>query len=182
MGGLGETAFRHFVRAECKEHLLYSDSLDHTDTHVVVVITAGDPPLHLGRASSSDCVPLQCSFCEPFQNERIEASSSTTFVAHIGPSGDSRGYMAITGEETNPLISNSNQSLCCCYSQVEQDGVLHGTLMALSSLSWWSSEARPTPSLCMEEMTLPLQPGIIPSTSQTLPVEADCSMMLKKTR
>ena len=107
VGGLGETAFRHFVRAEGKEHSLV---LDHTD---VVVITAGDPPLHLGRASSSDCVPLQCSSCDPYQNQRIEAPSNTTFVAQIGPSGDQRGYMGITGEETTPLISNSNQVMYC---------------------------------------------------------------------
>ena len=68
------------------------------------VCTDGDPPLHLGRAGSSDCVPLQCSTCEPYQNEQLTAPSGTTFTARIGPSGDVRGYIGITGEE-NPLIS-----------------------------------------------------------------------------
>jgi hypothetical protein len=74
VGGLGETAFRHFIRAQ-----------------------GGDPPLHLGRAPSSDCQPLVCSACDPYQNQRLAAPSNTTFVAHIGPSGDQRGYMGITG-------------------------------------------------------------------------------------
>ena len=103
-------------------------------------IVGTDRPIHLGRDGSNDCVALQCSSCDPFQNDRIVASSSTTFVARIGPSGDQRGYIGITGEE-NPLVSSYNEwcvsdvSIMCL--QVELGGVLRGSLMALSSLSWW---------------------------------------------
>ena len=68
-----------------------------------VCTVGGDPPLHLGRAPSSDCQPLVCSACNPYQNRRLAAPSNTTFVAQIGPSLDQRGYMGITGE-ADPLV------------------------------------------------------------------------------
>jgi hypothetical protein len=74
VGGLGDTAFRHFVRAE-----------------------NGDAPLHLGRQPSKDCESLVCSSCDAYETQTLVAPSDATFVAHIGPSGDQRGYMGITG-------------------------------------------------------------------------------------
>ena len=68
-----------------------------------VYTVEGDPPLHFGRAPSSDCQPLVCSLCEPYQNRRLAAPSNTTFVAQIGPSAAQRGYMGITGE-ADPLV------------------------------------------------------------------------------
>lgn len=62
-----------------------------------------DDPIRLGRDSESDCVPLTCLSCDPYQNQRLAAPTNTTFVARIGPSGDQRGYMGITSEE-NPII------------------------------------------------------------------------------
>ena len=128
----------------------------HKKTTHLLSRVGGDAPLHLGRASSSDCVSLRCSSCPPYQNQKITAPSSQTFVARIGPSGDERGYMAITGEAT-PFITSSYQtytthtytrtltpSYVC--PQVELGGVLPGTSMILSFLSWWCSEARPIPS------------------------------------
>ena len=81
----------------------------HKQTTHLLSRVGGDAPLHLGRASSSDCVALRCSSCPPYQNQKITAPSSQTFVARIGPSGDERGYMAITGEAT-PLITSSYQT------------------------------------------------------------------------
>ena len=106
IGGLGETAFRHFTRAQSKANtdICTAMTLYCIPLICVYVYTDGDPPLHLGRAGSSDCMSLQCSTCEPYQNERLTAPSGTTFTARIGPSGDVRGYIGITGEE-NPLIS-----------------------------------------------------------------------------
>ena len=60
---------------------------------------AGDPPIHLGRAPQDQCTGIQlaCRACQPFVNERIVARNDATFLAQIGPSGNERGYMAITG-------------------------------------------------------------------------------------
>jgi hypothetical protein len=74
VGGLGDTAFRHFVRAE-----------------------SGDAPLHLGRQPSENCKPLVCSSCDAYETQTLVADDNATFVARIGPSGDQRGYMGITG-------------------------------------------------------------------------------------
>ena len=70
----------------------------------------GDDPIHLGRSSSSDCAALTCSSCRAYKNQQITALTSTTFVARIGPSGNERGYIAITRE--TPLINSSS----CIYS------------------------------------------------------------------
>ena len=61
--------------------------------------TATDAPIHLGRTPRDECrgVELVCSSCQPFVNEQIIARESTTFQARIGPSGNERGYMGITG-------------------------------------------------------------------------------------
>ena len=77
---------------------IYHDRCSSTAVYMYVYTAEGAPPLHLGRAPSSDCQPLQCSACLRYQNQRITASSNATFVAHIGPAAAQRGYMAITGE------------------------------------------------------------------------------------
>jgi len=60
---------------------------------------AGDPPIHLGRTPQDQCTGIQltCRGCQPFVNEQIVARNGATFLAQIGPSGNERGYMAITG-------------------------------------------------------------------------------------
>ena len=60
---------------------------------------ATDDPIHLGREPQDQCVGVQfvCESCIPFENERIIAREDTTFQARIGPSGNERGYMGITG-------------------------------------------------------------------------------------
>ena len=77
VGGLGSTAFRHFLRAQ-----------------------ATDPPLHLGRTPLDSCgtTPLSCATCPPYVGQRIIARDNTTFRAVIGPSGSNRGYTSIAGE------------------------------------------------------------------------------------
>ena len=62
--------------------------------------TAGrDSPIHLGRTPQNQCSSAQlvCGGCQPFRNERIIARDDATFLAQIGPSGNERGYMGITG-------------------------------------------------------------------------------------
>ena len=63
------------------------------------VSTAGDPPIQLGRTPQDQCsgTQLVCRGCQPFLNERIIARDNATFLAQIGPSGNERGYMSITG-------------------------------------------------------------------------------------
>ena len=77
IGGLGETAFRHFKNAP-------SDSA----------------PLHFGRTPSNDCPsePLVCNECGPFEGATIVALDDTHFTAQIGNPGQERGYLGITGE------------------------------------------------------------------------------------
>ena len=77
------------------------------DIHIII---GDDAPLHLGRASSKSCTPLSCFTCPPYQNQRITANSNATFIARIGPSGDQRGYMAITGEDV-PIINSLTSKL-----------------------------------------------------------------------
>ena len=67
----------------------------------VSTCTAGrDSPIHLGRTPQDQCSGSQlvCGGCQPFRNERIIARDDATFLAQIGPSGNERGYMGITGE------------------------------------------------------------------------------------
>ena len=95
VGGLGETAFKHFIRANCKfVSNVYEDVLLYECISIV-----GDDPIHLGRAPEDQCnnTQLVCQSCMPFENERIIALEDTTFQARIGPSGNERGYMGITG-------------------------------------------------------------------------------------
>ena len=70
--------------------------------HTILYVwsAGGDAPLHLGRRPSKDCEPLVCSSCDAYETQTLVAPSSATFVAHIGPSGDQRGYMGITGESS----------------------------------------------------------------------------------
>ena len=65
----------------------------------VSTCTAGDPPIQLGRTPQDQCsgTQLVCRGCQPFVNERITARVNATFLAQIGPSGNERGYMSITG-------------------------------------------------------------------------------------
>ena len=60
---------------------------------------ATDGPLHLGRASLDECgdTSLTCQTCPPYIGQQIIAREDTTFRAVIGPSGNERGYMGITG-------------------------------------------------------------------------------------
>ncbi|XP_064398268.1 protein Skeletor, isoforms B/C-like isoform X4 [Halichondria panicea] len=76
VGGLGSTAFRHFLRAQ-----------------------ATDSPLHLGRTPLDSCgtTPISCTTCSPYVGQRIIARDNTTFRAVIGPSGNNRGYTSIAG-------------------------------------------------------------------------------------
>ena len=56
-------------------------------------------PLFLGRPNENGCTqPIQCMSCDPFKETRLVFKSNTTFLVNIGPSGQERGYMAITGE------------------------------------------------------------------------------------
>ena len=91
--------------------------------------TADDDPIHLGRAAQDQCsgVELVCGGCMPFENERIIARENTTFQARIGPSGNERGYMGITG--TIFMYFMKIVLLLIIIQQVVQDGVLHGILM-----------------------------------------------------
>ena len=61
--------------------------------------TGTDDPIHFGREPQNQCVgvPFVCESCIPFENEIITAREDTTFQARIGPSGNERGYMGITG-------------------------------------------------------------------------------------
>ena len=68
-------------------------------SHVLMFIV-GDDPIHLGRDPNDQCnntQPMCQPRCMPFQNELIIAREDTTFQARIGPSGNERGYMGITG-------------------------------------------------------------------------------------
>ena len=62
-------------------------------------LIASQAPIHLGRMPRDDCARTQlvCRSCQPFENEQIVARESTTFQARIGPAGNERGYMGITG-------------------------------------------------------------------------------------
>ncbi len=64
------------------------------------IITGTEAPIHLGKNSSNECAGgLICSNCPPFQETIIDATGrDETFVAHIGPPANPRGYMAIAGE------------------------------------------------------------------------------------
>jgi hypothetical protein len=74
VGGLGDTAFRHFIQT-----------------------SRSAAPLHLGRQPSKNCPPLVCPRCKPYETQTLVAPSDATFVARISPSGNQRGYMGITG-------------------------------------------------------------------------------------
>lgn len=76
-GGLGETAFIHFNRAD-----------------------PGSPPIHLGRSPLDRCssTPIMCPTCQPFSGTTMELPEDTTLRVRIGPSGRERGYMGITGQ------------------------------------------------------------------------------------
>ncbi|KAL5467444.1 hypothetical protein EMCRGX_G031668 [Ephydatia muelleri] len=74
VGGLGETAFKHFRRAQ-----------------------ATMSPFALSTSSTCQ-TSLTCTACKPFGATKIVALENKTFVARIGPSGADRGYIAITGQ------------------------------------------------------------------------------------
>ena len=128
IGGLGETAFKHFDRADGRFYSFvyivvveesyiwsvvitvvcmwefYSNCWQRTHNYVLSFIwiyssTADDDPIYFGRAAQDQCsgVELVCGGCMPFENESIIARENTTFQARIGPSGNERGYMGITG-------------------------------------------------------------------------------------
>ena len=44
-------------------------------------------------------VSLACQSCSPFTNNMIIAREDTAFDVVIGPSGNERGYMGITGNK-----------------------------------------------------------------------------------
>ena len=99
VGGLGETAFKHFIRADGR---FSTCTFSHIDSCTILYFyssIATDDPIHLGREPQDQCVGVQfvCESCIPFENERIIALGDTTFQARIGPSGNERGYMGITG-------------------------------------------------------------------------------------
>jgi len=104
VGGLGETAFKHFIRAEGRCFYSHIDACN-MDYYYIFFI-ANDDPIHLGRDPNNQCIGVQfvCENCIPFENERIIAREDTTFQARIGPSGNERGYMAITGILINNVI------------------------------------------------------------------------------
>ena len=70
-----------------------------------------DPPIHLGRAPRDECtgVDVTCGGCAPFVNRHIISRENTVFELKIGPSGNERGYQAITGEDTG--MDNNTSSL-----------------------------------------------------------------------
>ena len=63
------------------------------------IIIGGDSSIHLGRTSEDECtgVDLVCESCAPFENENFTVTDSATFIVTIGPSGNQRGYLGITG-------------------------------------------------------------------------------------
>ena len=69
------------------------------------IIIGGDSPIHLGRTSEDECtgVDLVCQTCDPFTSTEIIARDNTTFSVTIGPSGNERGYMGITGTLTHTV-------------------------------------------------------------------------------
>ena len=103
VGGLGSTAFRHFLRAQ-----------------------AGDAPLHLGRTPQDTCgtTSLSCTTCPPYQGQRIIARDNATFRAVIGPSGSNRGYTSIAGEMRT--YSTTHTTLSPMHTQVCLVGALLG--------------------------------------------------------
>ena len=63
------------------------------------IITGSADPIHLGRTPVDECinVDLVCDTCDPFVNNNITVTDNATFSITIGPSGNERGYMGITG-------------------------------------------------------------------------------------
>ena len=60
---------------------------------------AGSSPIHLGRTPDDECTtPITCTSCPPFEATSMELQENATLRVSIGPSGQERGYMAITGE------------------------------------------------------------------------------------
>ncbi len=62
-------------------------------------VTDSDFSIHLGRTPLNQCinVDLVCDTCDPFDNNNITVTDTATFNITIGPSGNERGYMGITG-------------------------------------------------------------------------------------
>ena len=59
-----------------------------------------DAPIHFGRTPRDDCAGIQPDCrrnCPSFRNERIIADENVPLQVRIGPSGNERGYMGITG-------------------------------------------------------------------------------------
>jgi len=50
-----------------------------------------------------------CVHCDAFEEETIQAISSTTFVATIGPSAMDRGYGSITGNKYKVIGKQENK-------------------------------------------------------------------------
>ena len=102
IGGLGETAFKHFLRADgkpcCLYFVAYQDKVRNTIIENILM-HAGDSTIHLERTPEDQCVgvDLVCDSCDPFENENITVTDNATFSFTIGPSGNERGYMGITG-------------------------------------------------------------------------------------
>ena len=96
VGGLGETAFKHFIRAEGR---FSAGHIDSCTIFYISSLTATDDPIHLRREPQDQCVGIKfiCDSCIPFENRNITAREDTTFQARIGPSGNERGYVGITG-------------------------------------------------------------------------------------
>ncbi len=55
--------------------------------------------VNFGRDPIDECVnvDLVCDSCPPYQNQQFIERQNATFLVRVGPSGNERGYMGITG-------------------------------------------------------------------------------------
>ena len=63
------------------------------------MFTVNEAPINFARAPQDQCTEqLVCQSCDPFKGKQMSAGSDNTFTVQIGPSGNERGYMGITGK------------------------------------------------------------------------------------
>ena len=70
-----------------------------TTSNHILMYTATDPPLNLGRSPSNQCnTGVRCSDCPGFKETIWDVRDrDATFLANIGPPAGERGYQSITG-------------------------------------------------------------------------------------
>ena len=93
MGGLGNTAYKHFARASGEFERYQNINLTPSPIGT-------DEPIHLGRSPVNSCsTPLVCPDCPPFSAIEMDVrDQNATFLINIGPNALERGYMSIAGD------------------------------------------------------------------------------------